>query len=264
MVSELTNGLSVIAGRDTEFTRSGNIPHEWEDTPPCFDELLGVVVHELRSPLASILTGVYLVTSGCDLSPTARQTLAGVERVSQQALRLVEDLFDLCSGGLGKLSLHTEMVALGDVVARAVESAGRTFAARRHRLTVSLPPVPVYLEADPQRLEQVLSNLLGNAAKFTDPGGHVWLSVAAEAGQAVLRVRDNGRGIARNLLPRVFDLFQQIPGRAAHKTGGLGIGLALVKSLVELHGGSVAAHSDGLGTGSEFVVRIPFRADEAC
>jgi signal transduction histidine kinase len=228
-----------------------------EMTRPCLDELLGTVAHELRSPLATILSGVSAIASECDLDPFARRALEAMERQSQQAMRLVDDLFDLCAGGLGKLSLHKEVVALGGVVARAAETAGRSLAARGHRLTVSLPPEPLSLEADPLRLEQVLTNLLYNAAKFTDPGGHIRLSAAAEGGQIVLRVRDNGRGIAPDLLPRVFDPFHQIRGPAAWGTGGLGVGLALVKSLVELHGGSVAAQSDGPGTGSEFVVRLP-------
>jgi signal transduction histidine kinase len=233
-------------------------------TQPCLDELLGTVAHELRSPLATVLNGVYFMTSECDLDTGARRILAGMEHQLWQAARLVEDLFDLCAGSLRKLSLRKEVVAVGEVVARAADTTGHLLAARRHRLTVSLPPGPLTLEADPQRLEQVLTNLLGNAAKFTDPGGDIRLSAAAEAGQIVLRVRDNGRGIAPDLLPRVFDLFQQVPGPAARGTGGLGIGLALVRSLVELHGGSVTARSDGPGSGSEFVVRLPVCADGAC
>jgi signal transduction histidine kinase len=221
---------------------------------PCLDELLGTVAHELRNPLATILTGVGVIAD-CDPGPAARRALGVMERQLRVALRLVDDLFDLCAGSLGKLSLCKEAVALDDVVARAAEAAGPLLAARRHRMTVSLPPGPVRLEADPVRLEQVLANLLCNAAKFTDPGGHIRLSAAEEAGQVILRVRDNGRGIEPDLLPRVFDLFHQTPGQQA--TGGLGIGLALVKSLVELHGGSVTACSDGPGTGSEFVVRLP-------
>jgi signal transduction histidine kinase len=224
------------------------------------DELLGTVAHELRSPLATLLSGVYVLTSHGDLGPVARRALEVMECKARQALRLVDDLFDLCAGGLGKLSLRKEVVALGEVVEWAAEAAGRLIAARQHRLMISLPPEPLALEADPLRLGQVLTNLLSNAAKFTDPGGHIWLSAEAQAGQIVLRVRDNGCGIAPDLLPRVFEPFHQIPGEA-RKTDGLGIGLALVKALVEMHGGSVAARSDGPGTGSEFVIRLPTRAD---
>jgi signal transduction histidine kinase len=136
-------------------------------------------------------------------------------------------------------------------------------AARGHRLTVALPAGPVSLMADPVRLEQVLTNLLANAAKFTDPGGAIRLTAEAEAGEVVLRVRDNGQGIGHELLPRVFGLFQQGLGSGEQVEGGLGIGLALVKSLVESHGGSVTAVSDGPGTGSEFVVRLPTRAGDS-
>ena len=235
-------------------------PRRLEVTQPGIDELLGTLAHELRSPLATIVSAVQVITDGCDMDPAARRALAVMERQSRQAMQIIDDLFDLCAGALGKLSLRKEVVGLAEIVAGATETAGHLLAARRHRLTVSLPPKPVSLEADPLRLSQVLTNLLGNAAKFTDPGGHIWLSAEVEAGQIVLRVRDNGRGIAPDLLGRVFDLFHQVPAPETQGTAGLGIGLALVKSLVELHGGSVTASSDGPGTGSEFVVRLPARA----
>jgi signal transduction histidine kinase len=227
-------------------------------SPPCLDELLGTLAHELRSPLVTIVSAVQVVMATCDMGPVAQRALGVMERQSRQAVQLVDDLLDVCAGGLGKLPLRMEVVSLAEIVARATETAGPLLTARQHRFTVSLPPEPVSVEADPQRLAQVLTNLLGNAAKFTDPGGHIRLTAGVEAGQIVLRVRDNGRGIDPDLLPGVFDLYQQIqgPGRQA---GGLGIGLALVKSLVELHGGSVAACSAGLGAGSEFVVRLPAR-----
>jgi signal transduction histidine kinase len=155
------------------------------------------------------------------------------------------------------------VVELAAVVAWATEATAHLLAARGHRLTVSLPPGPVTLDGDRLRLEQVLTNLLANAAKYTGPGGHVRLTAAVEAGQVVVRVRDNGRGIAPDLLPRVFDLFRQGLGSGERAAGGLGIGLALVKSLVELHGGSVAAFSDGPGTGSELVVRLPASARDS-
>jgi signal transduction histidine kinase len=237
----------------TKFVPARNWPDTGASRKP-LDEVLAAVAHELRSPLATILTAVYALND-CDLGPMANRTLAAMERHSQQAMRLVDDLFDLCAGGLGKLSLRKEVVAVAEVVNGAAEKVGGLLSARRHRLTISLPQAPLSLEADPLRLEQVLTNLLTNAARFTEPGGHIRLSATAEDGQAVLRVQDNGRGIAPALLPRLFDLFDQGPGAA--RAGGLGIGLALVKSLVGLHGGSVAAHSDGPGSGSEFVVRLP-------
>jgi signal transduction histidine kinase len=239
-------------------------PRGPEATRSCLDELLGTLTHELRSPLATIVSAVQVITFDCDMDPAARRALAVVERQSRQAMRLIEDLFDTCAGALGKLSLCKEVVDLAQVVSVATETAGHLLAERRHRLTVALPPEPVYLEADPLRLAQVLTNLLGNAAKFTDPGGHIRLSAEVQAGQVVLRVRDNGRGIAPDRLPQLFDRFYQVLGPGTAGADGLGIGLALVKSLVELHGGAVAAHSAGPGTGSEFVVSLPARAGGSC
>jgi signal transduction histidine kinase len=228
---------------------------------PRLNELLGTLAHELRSPLVTIVSAAQVVANTCDVGPPSRRALAVIERQSRQALQIIDDLFDICAGTEGKLSLRKEVVNLADIVAAATETASHLLAARKHRLTVSLPPRPVSVMGDPLRLVQVLTNLLSNAAKFTDPVGHIRLIVRVEAGQIVLRVRDNGRGIDPDLLARVFDLFYQVPG-PGRQTTGLGIGLALVKSLVELHGGSVAACSDGPGTGSEFVVRLPARADE--
>jgi signal transduction histidine kinase len=178
-------------------------------------------------------------------------------------VRVIEDLFDLCAGSRDSLPLRKEVVELAGIVAGATETTAHLLAGRGHRLTVSLPAEPVFLVADPLRLEQVLTNLLANAAKFTDPGGHIRLTAEAEGGQAVLRVRDNGRGITPDLLSRVFDLFWQSPGTGNQGAGGLGLGLALVKSLVELHGGCVAAYSDGPGTGAEFIVQMPTYARDA-
>jgi len=218
-------------------------------------EALATLAHELRDPLAAILLALELDSGDGD--PAARRTLTMAAHQARRAVRIVDDLFDLCAGSWDNLPLCKEAVELAAVVAGATEATAHLLAARGHRLTVSLPAGPVSLVADPVRLEQVLANLLANAAKFTDPGGDIRLSAQAEAGQVVLRVRDNGRGIAPELLPRVFDPFWQGPGRGEKGTRGLGLGLALVKSLVELHGGSIAAHSEGPGTGAEFIVRLP-------
>jgi signal transduction histidine kinase len=216
-------------------------------------EALATLAHELRDPLNAIFLALDLSLD--DAAPAARQALTIAAHQARRAVRIIDDLFDLCAGSRDRLSLRREVVELGAVVAGATQTTAHLLAARGHRLTVSLPAEPLLLVADPVRLEQVLTNLLANAAKFTDPGGHIRLTAAAEAGQAVLRVRDNGRGIAPELLPRVFDPFWQSPENSVGR--GLGLGLALVKSLVELHGGSVAAHSDGPGAGAEFIIHLP-------
>src|SRR5262249_16647302 len=156
-----------------------------------------------------------------------------------------------------KIELRKEAVDLAPVVERTVEATRPLIEDRRQTLTVDLPPGPVRLEADPTRLEQVLANLLNNAAKYTDHGGHVWLSARHEAGELPIRVRDTGMGIAPDMLARIFEPFMQADRVLHQAQGGLGIGLTLVRRLVEMHGGTVTAHSAGPGKGSEFVVRLP-------
>ena len=230
--------------------------------PRQVDAALATIAHELRGPLATIVLALELHSGSGD--PAARRALAMAARQARGAVRIVDDLFDLYAGSWDRLPLRKEVVELAEVVTAATEATAHLLAARGHRLTVSLPAEPLFLVADPVRLEQVLTNLLSNAAKFTDPGGQIRLTARGEVGQAVLCVKDNGRGIAPDQLPHVFDLFRQVPCPAARRTGGLGVGLALVKSLVELHGGSVAAFSDGPGTGCEFVVRLPADTSGSC
>lgn len=226
------------------------------------DEWLATLSHELRSPLATILNALELLSSDLE-EPGAQRASEIAQRQAEKAMQIVEDLFDLGAHSCGKLALRKEWVNIADIVARATETANHLLTARKHFLTVLLPSEPVLILADPLRLEQVLTNLLINAAKFTDPGGHIRLIVTAEFGETILRVQDNGRGIAPELLPRVFDLHMQANDVGTRRPGGLGLGLALVKSLVELHDGCVTATSGGLGAGSEFIVRIPTRARDA-
>jgi CheY-like chemotaxis protein/two-component sensor histidine kinase len=177
-------------------------------------------------------------------------------------IRLVDDLVDVSRISRGQLELHREPIELAAAVARAVEMTRPSIEAGKHELTVSLPAERLMLEADPVRLAQVLANLLQNAAKYTENGGHIWIT-AERAGEAtVVRVRDTGIGIAPEVLPRIFDRFMQADRSAARSRGGMGIGLTLVRTLVEMHGGSVSAASAGPGQGSEFVVRLPLRKDD--
>jgi CheY-like chemotaxis protein/two-component sensor histidine kinase len=220
-------------------------------------EFLAVLGHELRNPLAALRSGVEVLrTEG---APAAEQAAGVLERQLRQLTGLVDDLLDAGRVTRGRLELRRQAVDLAEVVARAVEAARPLAAARGQRREVALPPGPSVLEGDPVRLVQVFTNLLHNAAKYTDPGGHIALSAAWAGGEAVVRVRDNGMGIAPALLPRLFEPFVQGDRSAARSQGGLGIGLALVRRLVELHGGAVEAHSAGVGRGSEFVVRLPLR-----
>jgi len=180
------------------------------------------------------------------------------ERQADQLQRLVDDLLNVSRISQGKLDLRKQRVSLASVVNLALESSRPAMDKAGHTLTVTLPPETVYLDADSARLAQVLTNLLDNAAKYTGRGGRISLNAARNGNQIVIRLRDNGRGIAPEFLPNVFDMFKQ----AETRRGGLGIGLSLVKQLVEMHGGQVWAHSAGEGQGSEFVVQLPLAADQ--
>jgi PAS domain S-box-containing protein len=221
------------------------------------DQFLATLAHELRNPLAPVRNALELLElPGADAETRAwaRQML---RRQVGHMTRLIDDLLDLTRVGRGLIQLHRESVELATLVRRAVENVQPLVDARRHRLTVALPPEPLRLHADPTRLEQVLSNLLINAAKYTEPGGRIEVSAVAEGDTAVVRVRDTGIGIAADFLPRIFDVFAQGVPSSGQSQGGLGIGLTLVRRLVELHGGTVEAHSEGVGRGSELIVRLP-------
>lgn len=236
-----------------------------EQYRPDREESLATVAHELREPLAAILFALEAIPDDREGDLATQRIRMNVKRQARRAMQIVEDLFEICAVSRGTLPLRKEVVDLAEIVAGATDSASHLLDSRAHRLTVTLPTEPLLLFADPLRLEQVLTNLLINAAKFTDPGGHIWLTIEAEAARVVVRVRDNGRGIDPDLLPHLFDLFQQGHVRATKNPRGLGLGLALVKSLVERHGGSVAALSNGPGAGSEFIVRLPvWVGDRSC
>ncbi len=220
------------------------------------DEFLAMLSHELRNPLAPIVNAMHLLRSQPNGDPLQERARNIVERQVTQLTRLVDDLMDVSRVSTGRVHLRLDHVAVSGIVERAAEAIRYLTDEGGHELTVSLPPQPIWLYADAARLEQVVVNLLTNAAKYTEPGGHIWLSVEQERDECVLRVRDTGIGIAPELLPRVFDLFTQSEQSLARSQGGLGIGLALVQQLVEMHHGRVEAHST-LGQGSEFVVILP-------
>ncbi|HWG42247.1 MAG TPA: ATP-binding protein [Gemmataceae bacterium] len=221
------------------------------------NDFLAVLAHELRNPLAPILTSIELLRLLGSSNASANQARDIIERQVKHMTRLIDDLLDLTRIAQGKLELRRTIFEVGQAVAQAVQTVRPLFESHAHQLTVEPPADPIYLEADESRIVQVLINLLGNAGKYTERGGQICLTTIREGNEAVLCVRDNGVGIESDMLSRIFDLFTQI-GRSIHRAqGGLGIGLTLVRQLVELHGGRVSVHSDGPGKGSAFMVRLP-------
>ena len=226
------------------------------------DQFLAMLAHELRNPLAPIRNAVELMRQVETGDPSFQPSREMVERQVKNLARLVDDLLDVSRINQGSIRLRKEVLDLRTILERAVDATRPLIESRAHELSLDLPREPVRLEADPTRLEQIVANLLNNAAKYTMPGGHITLSAARHGKEAVIRVRDNGIGVPPDVLGRVFEPFVQSDGSLARSEGGLGIGLTLVRSLVEMHGGRVEASSPGLGQGSEFVVRLPVRVPQ--
>jgi PAS domain S-box-containing protein len=221
------------------------------------NQFLAMLAHELRNPLAPISNAARALRTGVRDGQSVEAASALLERQVSQMSRLVDDLLDMSRITQGKIELRKERVTLAPVIEQAVEMVRGFCDTMNHQLTVTLPSAPVQLSADPARLAQVVGNLLNNACKFTNKGGRISLTATEEGDEIVIRVRDNGIGIAAEELPRLFDLFSQVESSLDRSREGLGIGLTLVRSLVELHGGTVSVHSDGLDRGTEFTVRLP-------
>jgi len=228
------------------------------------DEFLAMLGHELRNPLAAIRNALWLLDetgSGGEMETRQRDV---IDRQTHHLVRMVDDLLDVSRVTRGKISLQHQAVNLGDLVRRCLSELGMGRLAEAHELTLDLRTEPVCVEGDPVRLEQVVCNLLHNAVKYTQRGGSISVSVSTsggeEDGQAVIRVRDSGLGISADMLGKIFEPFTQVESSRKRSEGGLGLGLPLVRSLVELHGGTVEASSAGRGLGSEFVVRLPRHA----
>ena len=221
------------------------------------DEFLAVLAHELRSPLAPILTAARILQMKGSPDPQLQKPRETIVRQTLQLSKLVDDLLDVGRITAGKLSLDKRRVELNDIVKQAVETCAPVIERRRHTLNVGFSEAPVYLDVDAARMVQVVGNLLNNAAKYMQEGGRILVTAFADGGTAVIRVRDEGVGIPPEMLGRIFQRFIQLGSSGHRAEGGLGIGLSLVKALVDLHGGSVDARSDGIGTGSEFTVRLP-------
>jgi PAS domain S-box-containing protein len=222
------------------------------------DEFLALLSHELRNPLAPILVATQLMQWRGDVAtPNEREV---IRNQAEHLMRLVDDLLDVSRVSRGKITLNKLTLELASVVAKAVEVTAPLFEERHHRLKVSVPATGLLIHADTVRMTQVITNLLTNAARYTPTGGLVEVRAVREGDQVLLRVRDNGVGIAPELLPRMFDTFVQGPRGPDRAEGGLGLGLSLARSLTNLHGGKISAHSDGAGRGSEMVVRLPVAA----
>ncbi len=221
------------------------------------DEFLATLAHELRNPLAPIRNALSIIRLRPDDAGRVRQARGLMDRQLDQMVRLIDDLLDVSRITRGKLVLRRERVTLDAVVSSAVDTSQPLVDARGHRLTVSLPAEPIWLDADPVRLAQVFSNLLNNAAKYMERGGDVTLAATVVDRQVAVSVRDTGIGIPGDALGRIFDMFSQVGPTNDRTRAGLGIGLTLVKRLVDLHGGDVTVSSGGPGAGTEFVVRLP-------
>jgi signal transduction histidine kinase len=221
------------------------------------DEFLAMLSHELRNPLAPIRNAVEVIRRVGPGEPMLAMARDIIDRQAAQLARLVDELLDVSRISQGKIALRKESVELGRIVAQSVETARPLIDARGQKLVLDMPPGQVWLSADPARLAQVLANLLHNASKYTPEGGRIDLSIGATEGEAKILVRDNGSGIDPQLLPHVFDLFVQGERSLDRSQGGLGVGLTLVKRLVEMHGGLVEAASAGLGKGALFKVTLP-------
>lgn len=245
-----------LAGRAAVALDNARLFREVQEADRHKNEFLAMLAHELRNPLAPIRNAVQILQSDAANGRQSRWAKEVIGRQVQQMVRMVDDLLDVSRITRGKIALQNEPVDMATVVAAAVETSRPLIDSKRHHLTVTLPPEPVRSHGDPTRLAQVIANLLNNAAKYTEEGGRIWLTVEREQGEILVRVRDTGVGVPQEMLGHIFDLFAQVDRSLDRSQGGLGIGLTLARRLIELHGGRVEVRSAGPGTGSEFIVHL--------
>lgn len=219
--------------------------------------MLGTLAHELRNPLGVLANAVQLIDLAHPKDPKLSYATQLIGRQTKFLSTLIEDLLEVVRVRSGKASLQPREVVLGELIGAAVESSGAAIRSKEQRVEAVLPPAPIVLNVDPTRVKQVLINLLSNASRFSGAGATIWIKATTEGDEAVVRVTDQGRGIPAEMLPHVFELFSQADAAPRDAGAGLGLGLSIVKEYVELHGGSVQVRSEGMGQGSEFVVRLP-------
>src|ERR1700733_7870146 len=252
---ELIHALAAHKEIETELLQQ----RDWRDADRRKDEFLATLAHELRNPLAPIRQAALISKAPTATDAQKRWSHDVIDRQVQHMSLLLDDLLDISRVTRGTLALRMQSTELSSVIDTAVETARPTIDSKRHVLTVDMPPEPLRFTVDPLRVAQVLSNLLTNAAKYTDPEGQIRLTARCEASDVVICVADSGIGISAATLPRVFNMFSQVHSTTDRSEGGLGIGLALAQGLIELHGGTIQASSAGLGCGSQFTVRMPRR-----
>ena len=253
-------GASKVARDITDWKRAEEALREADRRK---DEFIALLAHELRNPLAPLRNGLQVMQLAAGDPNAVAQTRDMMERQLGHMVRLIDDLLDVSRINRNKMELRRSRVLLEDALSSAVETARPLIEAAGHELTISLPPNQVYLDADLTRLAQVFGNLLTNSVKYTPHSGHIWLAAERQGEEVFVSVRDNGIGIPPESLRSIFDMFSQVDRSIERSTGGLGIGLALVKGLVEMHGGTVTAESPGVGKGSTFTVRLPLLGDRA-
>jgi PAS domain S-box-containing protein len=240
-----------------DITERQRAEHALQEETRRKDEFLAILSHELRNPLAPVRMAVTLLNKIAQSEPQLEQVRDIIDRQTSQLTRLLDDLLDVSRISSGKIALRKDRLNLAIAVASAVEAIRPQIDAGKHELVVELPPVPVYVDGDVTRLSQVFANLLSNAARYTEKSGRITLNVSREGNEAVVRLTDPGIGIESTQLTHIFEMFAQVDQSLERGQGGLGVGLALARKLVELHGGTIQARSEGLGKGSEFTVRIP-------
>lgn len=249
--------LTVSANQAAVVLQHKRAEHSLREDEKRKDEFLATLGHELRNPLAPIRNSLEIMRRAGGNPQMLEQARSVMERQIQQMVRLVDDLLDVSRITRDKLQLRQDAIELAEVVESAVETSRPLIEASGHELVVALPPRSILLIGDQTRLAQVFSNLLNNAAKYMEAGGRIWLTAERQGSEVVVSVKDAGAGIPADMLPKIFEMFTQVDQSQDRSQGGLGIGLTLVKRLVGLHGGTVEAHSDGPGRGTEFLVRLP-------